>query len=306
MTQPSRLAPLKVIYVMGAGHSGSTILGVTLGNCDGFFFAGEVEEWLARAGRPQWGAAERARFWRQVTDEVDAGELFAADVNGYVERSSAALRLDRWPARRRLLGPYRRVSEDLLRAIARTAHASHVVDSSHFPLRARELQKVKAIELYLIFLFRDPQSVVDSNTRELSAHEVAERRWRELQMNANLWLTQLLSVLVFLRQPRARRLFLRHEDFLADPDSVLRQILEGSGSSAALPDLDALKVDAPLQGNRIIRSDVIALRRSPAVTPRWSALTIVLQRPWMPILARLRPAAKQWQRPEETASSEAV
>ena len=35
-----------MIYVMGAGHSGSTILGVALGNCAETLYAGEVEEWL--------------------------------------------------------------------------------------------------------------------------------------------------------------------------------------------------------------------------------------------------------------------
>jgi hypothetical protein len=178
-----------------------------------------------------------------------------------------------------------------LRAIARTAGAGHVVDSSHFPLRARELRKVSGIELYLIFLVRDPQSVVDSNTREFSPHEVAERRWRTLSMNANLWLTQLLSVLVFARHPRDRRIFLRYEDLVADPEGVLRQILDAVGSSAAIPDLAALRIGMPLQGNRLLRSDVIALRRSPVQTPAWSPLTTLLQRPWLPILARLRPVA---------------
>jgi hypothetical protein len=281
----------KVIYLMGAGHSGSSILGVALGNCEDFFYAGEVEEWLARAGQPRWGGTERARFWSRVTAEVDADGLFGAEVNRHVERSSAALRPDRWLARWRLLRRYRRVAGDLLRAIARTAGAGHVVDSSHFPLRARELRKVSGIELYLIFLVRDPQSVVDSNTREFSPHEVAERRWRTLSMNANLWLTQLLSVLVFARHPRDRRIFLRYEDLVADPEGVLRQILDAVGSSAAIPDLAALRIGMPLQGNRLLRSDVIALRRSPVQTPAWSPLTTLLQRPWLPILARLRPVA---------------
>jgi hypothetical protein len=305
MAEQSTVERPKVIYLMGAGHSGSSILGVTLGNCEDFFYAGEVEEWLVRSGRPQWGGMGRTRFWGRVSEQVDGADLFGAEVNRYVERSSAALRLDRWLARRRMLGRYRRVSEDLLHTIARTAGVGHVVDSSHFPLRARELQKLKETELYLVYLVRDPQSVVDSNTRELSKHEVAERRWRALNMNANLWLTQLLSVLVFLQQPRERRIFLRHEEFVADPEGVLRQLLDAVGSSAAIPDLGALRIETPLQGNKLLRSDVIALRRSPAVTPAWSPLTALLQRPWMPILARLRPAVTARRSPEGASPSEA-
>ena len=82
-------------------------------------------------------------------------------------------------------------------------------------------------------------------------------------MNANLWLTQLLSVLVFLRHPRERRMFVRHEDFLADPEGCCRQILERVGSDAELPDLGALTIGSPLQGNRLIRSEQIALEPAP-------------------------------------------
>jgi hypothetical protein len=124
-------------------------------------------------------------------------------------------------------------------------------------------------------------------------------------MNVNLWLTQLLSVLVFLHQPRERRIFLRHEEFVADPEGVLRQILDAVGSSAAIPDLDALRIETPLQGNKLLRSNVIALRRSPAVTPAWSLLTALLQRPWMPVLARLRPAVTARRSPERAPPSDA-
>jgi hypothetical protein len=279
----------KVVYVMGAGHSGSTILGVTLGNCEDFLYAGEVEEWLVKSGKPPWADRERAEFWREVGDQVDGSDLFGADANRYVERSSAVLRVDCWPRRRRILGRYRRVAEELLRAISRTAGVKHVVDTSHFPLRARELKQLDGIELYLLFLVRDPQAVVASNLRELSPHEVAERRLRVLLMNANLWFTQLVSIFVFLGHSRKRRLFLRHEEFLADPEGVLAQILHWVGSPAAIPDLTSLQIGAPLEGNRLIRSSVIALQRSTKSAPQSSLLTTLVQLPYAPLLRCLRP-----------------
>ncbi len=281
----------KVVYVMGAGHSGSTILGITLGNCEGFFYAGEVEEWLVKSGQPPWAGTERSQFWSTVTERVDGEDLFGAEVNRVVERSSALLRVDRWTRRRQLLSRYREVAQELLGAIAQTAAATHVIDTSHFPLRARELARLEGVDLYLLFLVKDPHSVVASNTRELSPHERAERRYRALVMNANLWLTQLVSVLVFLRHPHGRRLFVRYEQFIADPEGVLRQILDAVDSDAAIPDISALRVGVPLEGNRIIRSETIALKRSSGATARSSAITSLLQLPWKPVLARLRPAA---------------
>ena len=276
---------------MGAGHSGSSILGVALGNCADFFYAGEVEEWLAKSGNARWGGTERTAFWSEVREQVHgADELVGADVNRWVERSSALLRFDKWPARARLRPRYGRVAEELLLAIARAAHVGHVVDTSHFPLRARELRQLPGIDLYILLLVRDPQAVVESNVRNISEHEVAERRFRILTMNGNLWLTYLLSVIVFLTHPRERRLFVRHEEFIADPEGILRQILDKVGSRAPVPDLGSLQIHAPIQGNRLLGSDVIAVKRSTPGTPRWSLLTALLD-VWRPVFARLRPAA---------------
>jgi hypothetical protein len=282
-----------LVYVMGAGHSGSTILGITLGNCDGFFYAGELEEWLMTAARPHWGAAERQDFWSAVKERIgDVDVLFGGSANRCLERSSASFRVDLWPARRRLRPAYRRLARELIDVVADVSGARYVIDTSHFPLRARELRELPGIDLYLIYLVRDPRAVVASNTRELSPHELAEIRWRKLTMNADLWLTQLLAMRTFVSHPPDRRMLVRHEDFLADPDGVTRQILAMLGSEAELPDLDALAVQAPLQGNQLIRAERVAVRRAAGSPPPRDPFTSVAQAVWRPLLARMHPAAR--------------
>ncbi len=282
----------KVVYVMGSGRSGSTILGVALGNCEGVFYAGELDNWLVRAGIPVLGGLERTRFWSTVRDAVPgASELFGNRAQRDLERSFAPFRIHRWRARRELRAGYRRVTEDLYRAIAHTAGVTHVLDSSHFPLRARELQALDGIDLYLIFLVRDPRSVVDSFNLYLNRNDVAERRLRVLSTNANLWLTHLLSVLVFLRQPRERRMLLQHEDFLADPEGTLRELLHRVDCAAALPDLTSLSTGLPLNGNRLLSADVVSLERKVLAPQGGSRITALLQLPWTVLFSRLGPVA---------------
>jgi len=278
----------KVVYVLGAHRSGSTILGVTLGNCANVFFAGEVHSWLSRRGVPSSGGEGGAELWRAVRRQVDgAADLFGDETQLYLDRSSALYRVNKWPIARRLRPRYRRVTEDLYRAIARVTGASHIVDTSHYPLRARALQRLDGIELYILFLARDPQGVVAS----LDPRNASSGSKSPLTTNMHLWATYLLALSVFLRQPRERRLFVRHEDFIADPEGVLRQILDRIGSPASLPDFQALNTGSPLQGNRFLRgSGVIALRREAERPARSSRTTAVLQRPWAALLSRLRPA----------------
>jgi Sulfotransferase family len=281
----------KVLYVMGAGRSGSTILGVALGNCEGVWFAGELNKWLPRRGTPSAPELERERFWSEVFTRMDAADLFGGEAS-LLERSSALLRPRAWRARRRLRGRYRQIADELYGAIAQTSGAQCIVDTSHYPLRARELQALTGVELYLLFLVRDPQAVVASLARK----DVVERSFGTLAANAYLLLTNLLSAWVFVRHPRRRRLFVRHEHLLAEPERVLQRILDIVGSEAALPDLRALSIGVPLHGNRLARSHTVALERSEPRPPARSALTKVLQTPASLMLSRLRPSTGERRR----------
>ena len=282
----------RVIYVMGAGRSGSTTLGITLGNCADVFYAGELDNWLPRSGVPQVEDAERTRFWSRVGDQLEdpaaAAELFGNEAQHAIERSLSLFRWRTWPARLRLRRRYRAIAEDLYRALTRATGETHIADTSHYPLRARELQHVPGIELYLIYLVRDPQGVVASFNR----HDVGEYTKSTLHTNIYLWVTHLLSLFVFLRHRHDRRLYVRYEDFVADPGAIVRQILDYSESSAAeLPDFAALEVGFPLQGNRVTRGHTLSLKRTTDPPARVSRATALVQAPLMALLARLRPRA---------------
>jgi hypothetical protein len=290
---------------MGQGKSGSTILGVALGNCSDVFFAGELSNWLLTAGRPVLGGVERRQFWLDVSETVDdAEDLFGREAFTHLERALSAIRLDREPLRQQLRKRYRPVTESLYRAIASNAGVAYVVDTSHLPLRARELQSIDGIDLYLIFLVRQVESVVASHTRDIKRQDVARRRLKFLSVNAHLWWTYLLSIIVFLRHPQDRRLLLRHEDFIANPDGVLREILDCVGSPAELPDLASLRTGLPLKANGLIRADEVSLKAKPAAPNRTSRTMRLAQRPWTFLLAHLRPAATGATPPRHVSASD--
>ncbi len=275
----------KVIYVMGAGRSGSTILGVTLGNCEQVFYAGELDAWLRRSGVPTKADGERAQFWTTVREETGGEDLFGDSAWRALEHSQTLFRFYRWPVRRRLRKRYLEVSEGLYRAIARTAGATHIVDTSHYPLRVRELRRLAGIDIYLIYLVRNPQSVVASFNRR----DTPKSRKSPLATNAYLWLTHLLSMAVFLSHRSDRKFILYHEDFAANPDQVLDRILGALDIQSAAPDLKSLERGIPFQGNRLLKSKVIAFRGGDGSPAQRSRLTSLLHSPWVAALSHLRP-----------------
>lgn len=288
LSPPVPATTTKVVYIMGAARSGSTILGVTLGNCANVFYAGELRGWLETDGMPGVGGEKRLDFWSAVREEVAPPDELRGSEAQHVERTLSLLHIRGWVRRRQLLERYREVADELFGSIARLAGVTHVVDSSSYPLRAWELKKVGGIEVYLVYLVRDPHSVIASFTGP---------EWRfsgsPFRTNVYLWLTTLLSTIVFLGHRRDRRVFVRHEDFIANPEAVLRRILDCAELDVPLPSLSELDSGIHYGGNHMLRSgEVTALRPAPDRPSRRLLMTTIVQLPWGPILSRLRPAAK--------------
>lgn len=287
MARETQRADTKVLYLMGAGRSGSTILGVALGNCEGVFYAGELDKWLGRHGVPPLEGEERARFWGQVRERVAAEDLYGPHGRAF-DRSGLLLSPAAMRTRRRLRRRYREVARELYQALAAVSGAQVLVDSAHYPRRARELQGTAGIELYLLFLQRDPQAVVASFART----DVPERSFGVLTANAYLWVTNLIAAMVFLRQPRSHRLVVHHEDFLADPRGVLEAVLAMCGAGPAPEDLTALRTGPVFQSNRLAREQLVTLRAGSSERSEHSRLTALLQWPLRLVLPLLAPVAR--------------
>jgi hypothetical protein len=297
-----------VVYLMGTARSGSTIVGVTLGNCSGVFYAGELGGWLPKSGVSWIAGSERERFWGTVREQVpNAAELFGEkgeEALRAIELTVSLFRPKLWRARHRLRPLYRQVAEDLYRAIAHTSGATHVVDSSSHPLRARELKALEGIDLYLFFLVRDPRSVVASFT---APGQTTRFSTSIIVTNAYLWMTSLLASIVFLAHPRDRRIFVRYERFIADPETALAQILRVLDIALPPPDLGALRTGLAFQGNKILRSgEVVSLQVGEHPRARGSRITALLQLPWRAAQRLLRPAVSAGSRARGPAASEHV
>ena len=59
----------KIIFIMGAGRSGTTILDIALGNADGVFSCGELNRYPVRKGIPTGfhKMPDRGIFWKRFT-----------------------------------------------------------------------------------------------------------------------------------------------------------------------------------------------------------------------------------------------
>ncbi len=247
MSGAQRVLAQKVIFIAGAGRSGSTLLDIVLGNHPEIASVGELSKLVPSALLRREHCAcglrgDECPFWREVVElwlGEGAGRAEREQYLALEERFERARRWLRLTAERRAVGRgrpsplflrYAEQTAALFGAVARVSGKPVVVDSSKNPARAFALSLVPGIELAVIHLVRDPRGVAFSYQKSFARDErggvqhdiMALPVWRTALAwrFANAAIERLLAGL-----PPGRGRRLRYEDLVADP----RQALAGLG-----------------------------------------------------------------------------
>lgn len=230
-----------VLYIVGQGRSGSTLLGRALGEMDGFFSGGELGLAWERSFRENQlcgcGAAfAKCNFWEGVvadafggTGKVDLERIFALRQRTARTRHIPFL-LSGWLQ----LTPYRdalcEFTEILGRfyaAIKQQAGARIIVDSTKLPLYGLLLCNVPNLKIYAIHLVRNSQAVAYSWQRKRIRPEIqgkVEYMPRpSLYESAKAW-NKSNSIALMLRWSASKYVLLRYEDFVANPEAAIERI----------------------------------------------------------------------------------
>lgn len=286
MTSKSNDHRVHLVYILGAGRSGSTILGLLLGAVPNLCYLGEIYTWMRRSGEPNFGGESRARFWEEVKRNASAEtrSLFGDRAWREVESSRGLLRLRRWVGGAELRRRYRQASAEVLQLAASYVDERWVVDSSHFPLRLRQLQKNPDLDVRVVYLYRDPRAVVSSFVKG----DVEQGRRSRLWSNVYLWATGLLATWAFLKTPRTHRTFISYEDLVADPAAEASRALTDIGvQHPTIREIPPLRTGIAFDGNRLLAQESLTFKTSDGRAPS-DAMTFALQLPWWSVARCLR------------------
>jgi hypothetical protein len=260
-----------VIYVMGYGRSGSTILDILLNQHPDVLSGGEVGElyrWL-RAGETCACLAPigECSFWRAVCAQHFAGFTDDSGQMASLQRSIESLR--NLPAlllsanRPHRVDAYRRQVRSLFGSMAMVSGRRWIVDSSksahHYTGRALALERYAGLDVRAIHVVRDPRGVAWSVMRGEGSPERQTRlrgpRVRFVRAVAGWTVTNALACMT-ARRLRRGVLQVRYEDLCTDPRTVLEEIgafvgLDMSEVIRTLENGASLQVGHNVGGNRI-------------------------------------------------------
>lgn len=257
---------LKVLSVVGAGRSGTTVLASILGEVEGVTSAGELR-WLWERGLgeerpcgcgqppatcPVWGPvveSTRQRLTASVPPRA-ISDLVAAQHE--LKRRTGFPRVLRTIGDDRSSPPSSQWPELRLvrdnvgvacRTLAATTGAAVIVDTSKRPLDAAVMAGIPGIDTYVLHVVRDARAVVHSWRRAKSfttAGATHTMGTRGLTSTVRRWTgNAVYAELLRRRIPADRWMHLRYEDFAARPRESVESILDFLGESGEAPFPDA-------------------------------------------------------------------
>lgn len=242
--------PVRVLLITGYSRSGSTILARLLGEVAGVVSPGELRYLWQR------GLVENRRcdcgelcldcsFWQDVLIRA-FGTAPPPGVELMLDLQRRVDRVYRIPALTRANGnlpadvaTYLRYYERLYEAIGEVSGASCIVDSSKDPSFGHVLALSEQIDLSVIHLVRDSRAVAYSWTREKHDPGTGKPMSRQHPLRSALEWDMAEWAAKQLTRRVNPSMTLRYEDFVADPEPVVRRALDLIGETG----------ESPLDGN---------------------------------------------------------
>jgi Sulfotransferase family len=231
---------VKVVYIVGAARSGSTLLTSLLGEFPGFFAAAETRLLWHGLERRRCGCGREAldcAVWTQaIRGATSRSRLDPRAVLGLQGRTTRLWHLPATLLRSgssKRLATYADVMSGLYAGLVSATGARVIVDSSKNASEALLLRRIPFVEAHLVHLVRDPRAVVFS-WRRAALRGRAEKKYERTAATAGRWVAHNVGArIVGAAYGRTRASVVRYEDLVANPSATLLDLATRFGESEA-------------------------------------------------------------------------
>jgi hypothetical protein len=263
----------KIIYIIGAGRSGTTLLDIILGNSGDIFSCGELNRFPNRNGTPPKREAgdEVTAFWKNINNHLNLsdGDLGKLDkLHSTYEYHIRTFKGLLFGVSDKLSETYKTYIKKLYQFIFSFIKESIIIDSSKYPGRAITLSQTLKdnYEICYVYIIRDPIGVVGSFTKK--ELEQPPKNW--FLANIYFFAVNLLCqrTLTYLQRKGHQTLTVTYEQITQEPLETIERIgkelnFETENILQKIKANDYLDTGFLFDGNRIrLQKQIKLLRKS--------------------------------------------
>lgn len=261
----------RIVYIIGLGRTGTTLLEVLLSNPDDIFSCGEVNRYPKRGGVPPQYApdSDRFLFWQGVKNKMGYSDAQIEEQRKLHYRYEHHSGFHRW-----LLGfkskDYQQYADFLKKfyeTIFQESGSTILTDSSKYPGRGLNMSQLLDYDISYVYIQRDPVGMVRSFAKQ--DLEQPPKNW--FAANLYYFSINVLCQLTCKRLAKKHRVVrVRYEDLINEPEKLLQQIEDGIGLDLSttikrVRNDEPLKVKFLFDGNRMRHQESIKLMRGQKV-----------------------------------------
>lgn len=283
---------MNIIYILGTGRTGTTLLGIALSNNAHIFDTGEILKFVKLKGLPH-GFNERSdsyKFWQRIyrqlglkikINETLENTIHQREYHKYFIKNLFFNRNNERNNER-----YKDYINNFFDVLEDEIDESIVIDSSKYPGRAMALEKNLSANhnAYYVYIKRNPISVA----RSFAKKDVEQPSKSFLASNLYYFIVNLFCNIFLITINKEKKISVKYEDFIAKPEEVLNKIqmkfkLDLSNSIELIKNNEELKTGYIFEGNRIRLNESVVLRKnSSKINPKGmkDLITMIMNGLW--------------------------
>ena len=216
----------EIIYLMGAGRSGTTALSVFLGNNENILSVGEINQFFEHLlGEKQCSCGknlEKCDFWSNVLSRLPRSFfLEASKYQNVVKKLEAHSNIPKFffiKSLQKDLKTYLYIVESVFYAIQQECPTKYILDSSKYIGRALGLLYSQKYNIKIIYVVRDIRGVIHSFSKNVQTPK------KPINTIIYYLAVNTVAQLVFMVLPSTKILKIKYENFIDNPIGEIERL----------------------------------------------------------------------------------
>ena len=235
---------MKIIYIIGSGHCGSTLLDMILGSHSDVFGLGEIHNIRLDNECACGEIIENCKYWRNLKNKIDTKKLAV-----FRTKKDFLLNLDKY---KEFINPnavnikeYLNINKIIFDNISEKSGKQVIVDSSKDANRLELLLKDTDLNIVVVHIVRDGRAVFWSYFK----------KYQKILPYMFKWFLVNLKIEIIKRRNNVKSVLVRYEDLTVNPKKEISKILNMAGLNYEESMLDFRKFEHhQVEGNRMRKS----------------------------------------------------